>query len=285
MRRVTIEVERLDPIAASAPREDRAVLDVRELAAFAAGHLPGSGHLPAAELAERRAELPPRGTPVLVVADEGSAARTAAETLIALGYPRVAALDAPLSEWPGGAIDRAPARRLWRPSPFLERMMPYLPRPGPGVRVIDLAAGAGREAVFLALAGYQVDAWDHDGDVLLRANALAERHGVAITTVVRNLERRVPDLPVGEHQVVTVFRFLHRPLLPHIARAVAPGGCLVYETFRRGQERFGRPKSGRFLFDPGELRGAFPDLEVEHYEESDPPEGPVLARLLARRRP
>lgn len=283
MRAVIQSVERLDPTAAWGRRDDAAVLDVRESSAFAAGHVRGSGHLPIAELTERRAELPSRATPLLVVADQAEQALAGAEALIGLGYARVAALEAPLSAWPGGAGDRDPARRLWRPSPFLEQVLPRLPRPGPGVRVLDLAAGAGREAVFLAIQGYDVEAWDHDGDVLDRARALAERNGVTIATAVRNLERREPELPVGEHQVVMVFRFLHRPLLAHIERAVAPGGWLVYETFRRGQERFGRPKSPRYLFDPDELRAAFPGLLIEHYEESDPPDGPVLARLLARR--
>lgn len=283
MRHVMSEVERLDPTAAWNRREDSAVLDVRDTSAFAAGHVRGSGHLPAAELTQRRAELPARAAPLLVVADAADQALAGAEALVELGYSRVAALDAPLSAWPGGARDRAPARRLWRPSPFLEQVLPRLPRPGPGVRVLDLAAGAGREAVFMAIHGYHVDAWDHDGDVLERARALAERNGVTLATAVRNLERRDPELPVSEHRVVMVFRFLHRPLLKHIEDAVAPGGWLVYETFRRGQERFGRPKSPRYLFDPDELRGAFPGLVVEHYEESDPPDGPVLARLLARR--
>ncbi|MBI3539599.1 MAG: hypothetical protein HY076_04945 [Candidatus Eisenbacteria bacterium] len=83
--------------------------------------------------------------------------------------------------------------------------------------------------------------------------------------------------------MVTVFRFLHRPLFPAIERAIAPGGFLVYETYRRGQERFGRPKHPRFLLDDGELATAFPSLSVEHCEEPSPAEGPITARLLARR--
>src|SRR5207244_8907149 len=43
----------------------RAVLDVRDDAAFAAGHLAGSGHVPRSELGTRRAELPPRARALL----------------------------------------------------------------------------------------------------------------------------------------------------------------------------------------------------------------------------
>ena len=70
-----------------------------------------------------------------------------------------------------------------------------------------------------------------------------------------------------------------------MARALAPGGHLVYETYRVGQERYGRPRRAQFLLRPGELEGAFVGLgcEVLRYEETDPPGGPLTARLWARR--
>jgi tellurite methyltransferase len=259
-----------------------ALLDTRSEAAFAAGHLPGAGHVPYGALEERRSELPPRETAMLVLADDPASARRAAERLEGLGYTRVAWLDGDVSEAPAAAERGQPAR-LWRPSPFLEASLSALPPPGDSCRVLDLAAGAGREAVFLAMHGYHVEAWDHDGAVLEKARLLATRHGVRIETAVRNLERREPDLPIGDRHVVTAFRFLHRPLMKSVATAVAPGGVVVYETFLRGQERFGRPRHPRFLLDPGELPGHFPGFEVVRYEESTPPEGPWLARLLARK--
>jgi tellurite methyltransferase len=260
-----------------------ALLDTRGAEAFAAGHLKGSGHLPASELKLRRSELPPRESPVLVIAEDGPQAAADAARLQALGYPRVAWLEGSLAEVAHGLEDLGPPARLWRPSPFLEQVLPLLPPPAEAVRVLDLAAGAGREAVFAALQGYRVEAWDEDRDVLERARQLAERHGVRIDTLVRDLERRHPEVPPAAYQVVMTFRFLHRPLLPHIAAAVAPGGCVVYETFLRGQERFGRPRHPRFLLDPDELPRHFPDFTIERYEERTPPEGPWLARLMARK--
>jgi len=276
-------------MAALAPPEARTrlatmtVIDVRERSAFARGHLPGAGHLPRAEFASRRTELPPRDAAVLIVGERADDARAAAEELVALGYGSVDWLDAPLSELPGGLADRGPEARLWRPQPFLVEVLPHVVPP-PGNRLaLDLAAGAGREAVFLALQGFDVEAVDDDPVILARAAALAERCGVGITTRVQDLERRDARLPESRYGLVTVFRFLHRPLLPAIERALAPEGWLVYETFRRGQRRHGRPTHPRFLLDDGELRRAFPGLVVEHFEERDPEGGPVTARLLARR--
>ncbi|HUC72725.1 MAG TPA: hypothetical protein VMS01_16160 [Stellaceae bacterium] len=41
--------------------------------------------------------------------------------------------------------------------------------------------------------------------------------------------------------------YLHRPLLPAIGRALAPGGIVIYETFAEGHEHFGRPTNSDFL--------------------------------------
>jgi tellurite methyltransferase len=271
-----------EPIAAEeafARLADFAILDVRDDDAFARGHLPGSGHLPAGEIDVRRAELPPRESRVLIAADDPAIARTVAGDLGRLEYPEVRWLDAPLSSVHGGIASEAPAARLWRPSPFLEEVLPLLPRG----RAADLAAGAGRESVFLAIQGFEVEAWDADAVSLDRAAALAARNGVAIRTVHADLEARGVKLPHDAYALITCFRFLHRPLLPRMAEALGPGGMIVYETYRVGQERFGKPKRRRFLLEEGELARAFAGLEILRYEEPSPPDGPLMARLLARK--
>jgi tellurite methyltransferase len=256
-----------------------ALIDVRDEAAFDAGHLAGSGHVPLEAFRERRAELPPRDRACLLLADDPAVAADAARALEALGYRDVSWLDGSLAALPGGHASRGPAARLWRPAPFLEAMLPRLPMG----RALDVAAGNGREAVFLAIHGWRVEAWDIAPEALRNASALAARHGVAIETVVADLERRDAALPESRYDVVLCFRFLHRPLFPMIERALVPGGCLVYETFRTGQERFGRPLSRKYLLGGGELSASFPSLEVEHYAEQEPAGGPVTAQLLARR--
>lgn len=269
----------LAPAEAAAAVPGRAVLDVREADAFAAGHLAGAGHVPAAELAARRTELPPREAPLLVVAADAAAARAAAAAVAALGYRDVAWLDGAPDALPGGLADHGPPARLWRPAPLLEEMIGSLP---PG-RALDVAAGQGRDAVFLALHGFEVEAWDRAPEALEAARVLAARHGVRVTTVACDLEREPERLPAGRFAVVTCFRFLHRPLFPYIERALAPGGVLLYETFRAGQERYGRPVRRQFLLAADELAAAFPGLEVVRYAELEPAGGPVTARLVARR--
>src|SRR6266581_7285169 len=101
--------EALDPAAALLRRAEFALLDVRDEQAFRAGHLAGSGSLPRAEFRTRRAELPPRDQPLLVLAATAAEAQAAAAELEALGFGRVTWLDAPLAALAGGLADRAPA--------------------------------------------------------------------------------------------------------------------------------------------------------------------------------
>ena len=274
-----VNLERLEPGDLSARLSGAIVLDAREESAFAAGHLPEAGRMNLAEFRPRRFELPPRTARVVVVHDEPERAREAAEALVALEYRHVAWLDAPLALVPRGHGSLEPAAPLWRPSPFLARVRPAL---SPG-RALDVAAGAGRESVHLAQHGWNVDAWDHDPDALERADALAARHGVRIATRVVHLEQ-VQHLPAGAAwNTIVVCRYLHRALFPWLEQALLPGGTLVYETFRRGQEAHGHPRQARYLLERGELLGAFPSLRVEVHEESTAQGGPVMAHLLARR--
>jgi hypothetical protein len=87
--------------------------------------------------------------------------------------------------------------------------------------------------------------------------------------------------------VVVVANYLHRPLFPALAAALAPGGVLLYETFMAGNERFGRPSNPAFLLRPGELWSAFDGLQIVAFEQglARSPKPAMRQRLCARRPP
>jgi hypothetical protein len=67
--------------------------------------------------------------------------------------------------------------------------------------------------------------------------------------------------------------------------ALEPGGVLVYETFARGNERFGKPSNPAFLLAPGELLDAVAGrLEVVAYEHLvvEEPRPAAVQRICAR---
>jgi SAM-dependent methyltransferase len=95
--------------------------------------------------------------------------------------------------------------------------------------------------------------------------------------------------PLGGRQFdgIIVTNYLHRPLLPHLVAALAPGGVLIYETFGRGNERFGRPSNPDFLLRSGELLefAAAHGLQVLAYEcgEVQEPKPAIIQRMAAQR--
>jgi rhodanese-related sulfurtransferase len=91
------EIDPSDAPAWIAARE-ALVLDVREPAEFAAGHLPGAALIPQCQLADRLAEVP-RDREVLVVCAGGVRSLRCAQFLVQAGYERVTSLRGGTSGW------------------------------------------------------------------------------------------------------------------------------------------------------------------------------------------
>ncbi len=152
--------------------------------------------------------------------------------------------------------------------------MPLIKRGG---RVLDLAAGSGRHTRLLLERDFAVVAVDRDISALPPLAAT----GCEVRQI--DLEAGAP-WPLGTgYDAIVVTNYLHRPLLPAIARALAVGGVLIYETFARGSERFGRPHNPDFLLRPGELLDAFAMLTVVAFEQGEvsAPRPAVVQRITA----
>ena len=146
------------------------------------------------------------------------------------------------------------------PSPWVLR---FAARVAPGSRVLDVACGRGRHARLFAEQGCIVEAVDID------AEAGASLSGVpGVGFLQADIEGGPWPYAGRQFDAIVVTHYLHRPLLPLLAAALAPGGLLIYETFMVGHERFGRPTNPAFLLRPGELLEAFgPPLAVLAFEE------------------
>ena len=165
------------------------------------------------------------------------------------------------------------------PSRFLVQQIVHLPAAG---RALDLAAGEGRNAVFLARRGLTVDAIDISAVGLAKAQKLAREHGVEIRTIVADLEHF--SLPRETYDVVVVFNYLQRDLFDDLEAALRPGGVLVYETYTVAHLEIpgAHPMSRAYCLEAGELRSAFPGLEVLEYRETVD-EKRAVASLVAKR--
>ncbi len=153
-------------------------------------------------------------------------------------------------------------------------------------RVLDVAAGAGRNALFLARRGCIVEAFDISFAGLRLACAAAKSEGLQLLPVQADLETF--PLPTDRYDAALNIRYLQRSLFVPLQRAVRPGGLILFETFLVDQREFCHPRNPAFLLQRGELRVAFSDCEILAYEEglfrSAVGRPAYLARMLARRR-
>lgn len=164
------------------------------------------------------------------------------------------------------------------PSPWVVRFAPLLAGPA-----LDLACGNGRHVRWLRRRGIAVTAVDRNISGL--ADIAADSDTEIIAADLEAADRR---WPLGERRFASVIvtNYLWRPLLPVIVAAVAPGGTLVYETFARGNEAFGKPSNPDFLLAPGELLDAVRgDLQIVAYEHGiiDTPRPAAVQRVCAVR--
>jgi SAM-dependent methyltransferase len=164
-----------------------------------------------------------------------------------------------------------------RPEPS-EWIVRWIPLVRPGGAVLDLACGAGRHARWLARLGFEVSAVDRD------VAAFADPPA-GVELLEADLESGPWPYPGRRFDAIVVANYLHRPLLPTLVDSLEPGGVLLYETFARGNERFGKPSNPAFLLAPGELLEAVRGrLRVVAYEDRvvEEPRPAAIQRLCAR---
>lgn len=150
---------------------------------------------------------------------------------------------------------------LAAPSAWIERWhSPF----GNGKTVLDLACGSGRHGRLFLKIGATVTFVDINTGGL---NDLKDNCRAVI--VQADLENGAWPLPDLTFDAVVVTNYLHRPIMPDIVGAVAPGGWLFYETFAVGNERYGRPSNPDFLLKHDELKHCVEgELDIVGYAHS-----------------
>ena len=143
---------------------------------------------------------------------------------------------------------------------------------------LDLACGRGQNAIWLVQHGYHVLAVDISPVALsaARAQALALQVAQQVTFAAVDLDHWTP--PEDAFDLIVVFRFLDRRLFLPIRRALRSGGLIFYSTRHLGALKRYPQANESYLLKTGELRSAFPDWQILHYEE-----GSVDAELIAKK--
>lgn len=163
----------------------------------------------------------------------------------------------------------------FEPYPLLRQHREWFRGPG---RSLDLACGTGATVLWLARQGFDAFGADASPAGLTLGATEARRLGLRIHLFAADLDRYRP--PAGAFDLVTVFRYLNRNLLPGLPECLRPGGLLVYQTFNLNHHR----QSGfrrEFTLEPGELIHRFAALDILRTNDSDSlaePESWLIAR-------
>lgn len=132
--------------------------------------------------------------------------------------------------------------------------------------------GEGRNAVYAALKGWSVDAFDQSEAGRQKAISLAQERGVQISYKVCQTE---DFLFKPDHYDFAALIYFHvdaptrKNLHQQIYNSLKPGGTLVLEAFHKEQLKYntGGPKSAEMLFDEASLISDFASLEIKVLEK------------------
>lgn len=142
----------------------------------------------------------------------------------------------------------------------------------PKGRVLSLAEGEGRNAVFLARLGYEVTAVDGSLVGLHKAQKLAEEHGVHIDCIHADLAEFDPGAAQWD-AIISIFcpmpSALRQVLFPRIIRSLKPGGIFLLEAYTPQQLVFGTGggNDADTMMTSQILRAALPGFNFQHLTE------------------
>ena len=141
----------------------------------------------------------------------------------------------------------------------------------PAGRALDLACGAGRNAVWLAERGWRVTGVDFSAVGIANARRLAADRGVEVDWVDADLRTWEP--PAGRFDLVVVLYLQvpadeRRPILHAAADALAPGGTLLVVGHHSDnlEQGAGGPKDPAVLYSAEDVAADLEGLEIEKAE-------------------
>jgi len=170
--------------------------------------------------------------------------------------------------------------RKSNPVTLVEDWLPEIPIG----KALDVACGAGRNALFLAQAGFRVDAIDISPLGLDKAQHSAAQQGLEINWIEHDFDRSV-DFDT-DYDLILVMWYVNLALITRVCDCLAPGGYILCQEHLVTNEDVIGPTSTDYRVVPGALRAAVSGLELLFYDESietSPADERVAsARLVAR---
>lgn len=132
-----------------------------------------------------------------------------------------------------------------------------------GKKALDIASGAGRNSIYLASKGFDVEALD------ISSVALDALKSKGIKNIACNLvDLDVYEIPNNSYDLIVMTNFLDRKLIPKLKMALKQDGILFIETYMDDEVNEKAPSNSDFLLKKDELLSFFDDnFEVLDYDE------------------
>lgn len=134
-----------------------------------------------------------------------------------------------------------------------------------GNKALDIACGAGRNSIFMAKSGFDVDALDISKTALDTLNNKGYKN---IFTKLTDLENYIPSQNC--YDLIVMTNYLDREIIPNLAKALRKDGLLLIETYMEHKDNNKPNSNPDFLLKPNELKSFFDDqYEILQYGEFD----------------
>lgn len=161
------------------------------------------------------------------------------------------------------------------PNAFFKQQIDKLSEPG---KILLPAEGEGRNAVYAALCGWQVTAFDFSIEARKKAMSLAASKNVEIDYLIKD----ITNVVFGEDSFDLLAMIYVHPIPAHksainktLASFVKPGGHIIMEVFGKGHEKYqavnpaaGGPKDPEMFYSTDEIMRDFADFEIITLEDS-----------------
>lgn len=131
-----------------------------------------------------------------------------------------------------------------------------------GQKVLEIACGTGRNSIYLAQNGFNIDAYDIS-DVAI--NHLKSLNIENLNTFQKDLENFSPK--ENEYDLIVQTNYLDREIFPNLKKALKKDGIIIIETYMNHEENEKPPSNPTFLLQENELKDIFSDFEILAYEE------------------
>jgi len=155
-----------------------------------------------------------------------------------------------------------------------------------GGKILDVAMGRGRNAVYLARRGFHVTGLEIDREAIKVCEEIALKEHLPVEIRQVDLEDLSSyEIETSYYDGIICFFYLQRNLFPRLKDALKPGGLIIYETFLIDNHiKFGHPRHREYCFNHNELLHLFIDFRILFYREGPNPKGTFCASLVARKR-